>query len=595
MNKIKLSKQGWIDVVIYGLLFILCFLLFCHTDIRHTSSFSMGILDGHLFDLYEYNYKIWDMSSNYPISTYLLFAVWGIPIKLLGLSVRPFFEMSVCVELWFKLLPALTFICSGIIIYKIANCAGMPSDKSKLCMYAFLASPIAFFSPVIFGQYDVFTVFFVLLGYYEYIKGSRKKFILYFMIAITFKIYALLFFIPLLLLIEKDIVKIIRDSAAVMILYLAETMLGYSQGTYADKVVGFGALDYAFGAKIDTGFYSVSIVPVLFLLLYAYTYFKDIEKNKIFQWSTFLCCLVGACLFGLSTWHPQWLIIMVPFLVLSAFSHQNPVPFLLIDIIMFGAFIGFTVIAWFSGVDENMLMGGVLSYVIDFSGFEYAKSMKDFIPFDMNLLISVFAGLLWVSAVFKHPKYQASQIDKKIDSGRTVIRLRFWISMSLFLALSFFCLFDYIHRSSLPVYDHEVSSFNIQVNRDTIIAQPFDIEEETEITEVQFLAATYARKNTGYLYCTLVDDKGKDLKRVSLRLEDITDQSMVKVVLGNILLEPGKYYMVFTSPQATSENGIALSLSEIDNDRSQLFTIINDEVSKYQVRMAVLSNESVFY
>lgn len=258
-----------LNIILYCICIMICYVLFVHVDIIHTGCYSMGILYGHLGDLYDYNYQ-YGWESAYPISTYVMFALWNIPLRLIGFwrtpiaitdpLVLPINQIPLYVIWWMKLLPIIFFVLSAWVIYKIAFFVKMSRDKSILSAFAFLTTPIAFLSSIVLAQYDTITVFFVLMGVYYYLKQEHKKFVFFFAIAITFKLYALLFFIILLLLNEKKIIKICMDSVCVLGLYFLETLFSYGQGSYADEVVGFDAIKYVFQYKLEGEYHSIYIL-----------------------------------------------------------------------------------------------------------------------------------------------------------------------------------------------------------------------------------------------------------------------------------------------------------------------------------------------
>ena len=58
------------------------------------------------------------------------------------------------------------------------------------------------------SAYDIVALYFAIIGLDYYFKGNTKKFTICFMFAIPLKFFALLIFIPLVLLREKRILKI---------------------------------------------------------------------------------------------------------------------------------------------------------------------------------------------------------------------------------------------------------------------------------------------------------------------------------------------------------------------------------------------------
>ena len=151
------------DYVAFAAIAVFCFLVFQQSDLLHTAGCSYGYLNGHFRDFYDYC-GTFDIHPAYMPSFYLIFAIWNIPMRLFGIVTFPTENLPVLAILWAKLLPCLIYVASGVLIYHIAILAGMGSKKSKLCAYACLTMPVAFYAQFIFGQYDIIMTFCVLLG-----------------------------------------------------------------------------------------------------------------------------------------------------------------------------------------------------------------------------------------------------------------------------------------------------------------------------------------------------------------------------------------------------------------------------------------------
>lgn len=106
--------------------------------------------------------------------------------------------------MWYKLLPVILYFVTSHLLYKIAMEIGFEEKKAKFCKFAFLVCPIGIYSQFIFSQYDIFMIFFLVLGVYYYFKDGLFRFALFFGIAATFKYQALAYFAVLLVLREKD-------------------------------------------------------------------------------------------------------------------------------------------------------------------------------------------------------------------------------------------------------------------------------------------------------------------------------------------------------------------------------------------------------
>lgn len=121
---------------------------------------------------------------------------------------------------------------------------GFGEKKAKLCKFAFLVFPIGVFSQFIFSQYDIFTVFFMVLGLYFYVRGGLWKFALSFGVAATFKYHALLFFLILLVLREKKIRNLIKYAVVMAVPLMIEVLPNIGNIYFKRNVLGFGVLKF---------------------------------------------------------------------------------------------------------------------------------------------------------------------------------------------------------------------------------------------------------------------------------------------------------------------------------------------------------------
>lgn len=176
----KLNDQdnlhiNFLDWIIFMVCALGCYLLFAQVDIRITAEHSFKLLEGHIADFYTACYE-WNgaYAANYLPSTYIVFALWNLPMKIIG-KVPDIWGSSMHLVLWYKLFPICMYFLSGYILEKICiENLKFSSKKARIVLYMFFTTPIAFFSQFIFGQYDIFTVFFMLLGLKYYFDSKRQ-------------------------------------------------------------------------------------------------------------------------------------------------------------------------------------------------------------------------------------------------------------------------------------------------------------------------------------------------------------------------------------------------------------------------------------
>lgn len=359
-----------LDYWIYGVSLGLCFLLFKQSDLTHTNSSSFAYLYGHFWDFYDYNNSRMGDNNYLPIF-YWFFAIWNIPLKLLGLipevTSETWMHSTVIQTIWSKLLLVIFFFASVNLVGKISKeiCSSMTAAKDinneQLPALLFATSPIAIFAIFIFGGYDIFALFFILLGLRAYFAKDFKWFVVWFSVAISFKYFAAFAYLPLVLIIEKQFIRLV----AYGLLGLAVTAIQFALYWHSDVFLGeiFGLAT----AKTAGNGLNVRLIVAnsCYLAMCAYLYFSKFNFNenleKWCQLAIFACLLAYALLFSWVMWHPQWIILITPFICLSYLFIQSKRLLLWVDILGYLGFVIFTMNNWVGNVDNTMIYGGVFA------------------------------------------------------------------------------------------------------------------------------------------------------------------------------------------------------------------------------------------
>ncbi len=437
----------WFDFVIFAVLAFLAHLVFQEGDIRHTSAAGYAILNGHITDLYSYTQPVIGACVYMP-TTYFLFAIWNAPLRILGIQTEVTTHVSFFVQFWATLLPIAAYIGCGLLLIRIMRQVGFSRKRARVAAYAFMSTPIAFYSQFIFCQYDSITLFFVLLGTYYYFKDDMWKFSLFFGVAMTCKYLALLVYAPMLLLKEKDLFRAILHAIVFMLLFLVERLFyTYFDGAMFNYGVGgFGALNYifyvGFPASVNV---SLSMVMLGWVAVCGWAFFVNTRnRTEVFQWYVYLESFVMFITFGLSFWHPQWTLLCVPFLVMGSMMHKRNDAFWALDLIFMGVFVLYTFAVWPNDLTQNLFELGILNEVIG-PRYHAGKEMSAmfgsvFNTLNPTILFSMMSAILLVNALFKHPKYQISDPSEEISSHTGWLRFRFLAGICCFLIPALFAL-----------------------------------------------------------------------------------------------------------------------------------------------------------
>lgn len=587
------------DYVIFLLIAGFCFLSFQQGDLLHTAGCSYGYLNGHILDFYDYDASL-GIHPSYMPSIYILFAIWNIPMRLFGIIRVPDENLRFAAIMWAKLLPCLIYLLSGVVIYKICMEIGMGSKKSKICTYASLTMPIAVYAQFIFGQYDIFMLFCMLMGVYYYLRDEEMKFVLWFALSVTFKYSSLLLFFPLLLLKQKDIWKIIRACIIVLLPYVLEFILYYPSETFRAYAFGIGSAGdnptgYVFNAALFTGFglsgheYPVYLTIVVFGIICALGYFtRPGTKEDLSKWCFYLSCLSFFVLFGLCKWHPQWLLMAVPFWVISAFMNRETKIFLVIDIIFMLLYTMFNVIMIPENVDQAMLNNGIFKWLFH-GDLGTEVTMAELMGvLEPDLLLSMLTMIMLVYALFKHPKYCRSDMRTGADDCMGWIRARLIGGVAVFVVPAFICMAAYFTAPYATFQTDNIHGFVTELQEAREISQVF-CSEGTTVDKIQYQIAINGQNNAEDLRISLRDyETGEILYTEVDNTSGWRELEIKNVKTGGISVEKGRYYeVVFQLENPSPSNTLNLLYSYDGQENKQEYACVDGKKRGYNIRMNI--------
>lgn len=122
-----------------------------------------------------------------------------------GYDILDFFLARVYAK---SFLVLLTYL-AGKLTERIALRCGLDEEKADRCFYLFASSAVVFSSVSVCGQNDIIGLVFCLLAFLTYLENKTVRFYICFFFALQCKLFALFIFIPLILLKEKKIIKIL--------------------------------------------------------------------------------------------------------------------------------------------------------------------------------------------------------------------------------------------------------------------------------------------------------------------------------------------------------------------------------------------------
>lgn len=602
VKDLKMITEGplkWWDYLIFLCIAGFCFISFQQGDLLHTAGCSYGYLNGHILDFYDYVAEF-DIHASYMPSIYILFAIWNIPMRLLGIVRVPTTQLGIISVMWAKILPCIVYLLCGIVIYKICMEIGMGSKKSKICAYATLTMPVAIYAQFIFGQYDSFMLFCMLLGVYYYLKDENIKFIFWFALSVTFKYSSILVFIPLLLLKQKDIWKIVKSCVLVLAPYVLEFLIYYPSETFRAYAFGIGSsgdnpTGYIFNASIFTGFglsgheYPVYLTIVVFGIICALAYFTRLAtKVDYCKWTFYLSCLSFFVLFGLCKWHPQWLLLAVPFWVISAFMNRETKIFIVIDIIFMLLYTMFNVIMIPENVDQAMINNGIFKFLVNKNLGTEVTMAEIMGVVEPDLLLSMLTMIMLVYALFKHPKYCCSDMRIGGDDCMGWIRTRLIGGTAIFVIPAMMCLVAYFTAPFEVFGTKSIHGFIKELQYGDEISQVF-LSEGTSVDKIQYQIVINGQNNAEELQVSLRDyETGEVLYTQVENTSGWRELEIINVETGGVEVEAGHYYeIVFQLEEPSDENTLNLGYTLDGTENENEYACINGERQEYNVRLNI--------
>ena len=586
----ELCRLDWIlSFLILAALFVTC----VHSDVKLTGNRSF-LMYKHFADFYEASYRqsggYW---ANYLPSTFIAYAIWNLPLYLTGHAPEAILTNSFVNMMWYKFLPVILYFVTAQLMYRIGMKLGFGEKKSLLCKFAFLVFPMGVFSQFIFSQYDIFTVFFMVLGLYLYLEGKMWQFALAFGMAATFKYHAVLYFLVLILLREKKIRNLLRYAVIMAVPLMVEILPNLGSEAFRRNVFGFGALDYV-KKPFALGFFSgINLLAAVAAFVLVWAYQKKVEEEEtLASWAIFFCVAVSFAIFGFSTWNPQWILLMAPFLVLNIFMNQNGNLLLMITNIFM---VAMYIFCSQSMVDERVLNGGILKYLLKDRTF--AVRMWDLYRFhDQELLCTAMWIVLLLYVVFGHPRYHKNK-GSVISKGLVwQIRTAFVIGVAAFVVPMSVCAAG-VFQGKVVFMDNSRQNMEmdniVMLNSDCPIVQEFKADGK-ELSNIKI--RTYVESGAG-LYNMKVTIREKESGEVIYESEgdtyNLTENTGLYLYLRHsVEVGPGKIYQLEITSDAPENSGIGFYCLDQEKGKELLLSPQEDGMEeKRSLQMCITGVE----
>lgn len=544
---------------------------FSHTDLAHSVFSSYALFEGHIFDFYDYNATVLT-GNDYLVPIYLVFAIWMAPIYLVGLSTTPFnysfLQLNVFELYWAKLgLILLLIICAQVLRKIVAEIAPQDGMSKKLDpSWLFMFSPVALFTVVVMGQYDIIGLTLTAFGIYSWQQKKFRSFIVLFAIAITIKYIALLVFVPLLLIQSKRWTHIAGSFAAGITPLLVLFSAYSTNEAFVMNVlkVPLRLLDWGTEARaLDISLRLLVLVWALAITFFLHRIFHKRTVDK-FTFAVKTIVILLSIFFTVIRWNPQWLLVLIFFLVIIQSINARSKTLILLE--SFG-FVGITWLAaslWSNKLDQIMITRGPLNSWIP----DAYLTLADF--YSPNLMwigfliaqISIILPALIAIMKPKNPSRSSSESPKAAKTIYFVKPFFFVVSFLVPVSICFSAPLTFAQKlTDKALYNSMTRSYSDQYHSNLFSLEPQDsISQSFEI-------------QTGNLRAIGVDISGDaDPSNLDLELKIVNSQ--------------GRISQTITPSAFTQDN----SFQGFDGWREVIFDIANQAQNDRQSFNVQLSN-----
>jgi len=320
-------------IIVLGTIFIpLVSFLYIDTNsiIRCGIDVFKSLFEGEIFDYYKYAGQSRDAGlmvhpPTYDFIFYVTVGIWELPIAVLELVLGKDFERNTYVLIYSKIFLFVFILLTAWMIYKIAKELQFSEKNAKCAVFMYMTSGLIVAYTCIAGQYDIMGIFFSLVGVYFYLKGDMKKFGLMFVLAIQYKFFAVFIFLPLLLLKEKKMVKIIcyiLPCVASIILFRIP-FVNDGEVMIEKNDINAGMFDKILGFNIPTEAEQISLSLLAVGAVCLYCYFKEVNDEDRKYYAIYIPFLTLGVLFLTFSFYPYWFIYIVPWIPLLFFMRDD--------------------------------------------------------------------------------------------------------------------------------------------------------------------------------------------------------------------------------------------------------------------------------
>lgn len=386
--------------------------------------------------------------------------LWSIPVcifhYLCGLD-----YLSIPAIIWYKLCVVFFAALCIMEFKKLCILFEMNKDQISWMVLLLCSNILVFLSVFHVAQTDVLYLLLIIKGYIAFLNHDKRKFVICFMIANSFKFISIFVFIPLLLLSEKKIYKIL-SSFVMGVLVIPLQQIWYRIVNFVGKIVfpsisvlesdsivqnavassgeHAGAMNHFYSKVFDNMLYIVfpgvrkeynaSFLIFIFVLICLWCYIKP--SNEAIKRDSILAINTVFLLFFLSTSpNPYWVVLLYPFLFIAIFMCTNAIKIqlLLEKVFTWSLFLTYVMSTYwvYGGAQtfDNLILNkiGICKYTHylqgepNIAGYLNKINIGVFMPIVTAVCIAAAVGMLYVF-------YKKDTVDEVLSDRERICTMR---------------------------------------------------------------------------------------------------------------------------------------------------------------------------
>lgn len=286
----KIFASEWILAASVG---FLVFISSQYIDLRSLTIWSTNVWDvifgnGGIRNLYHYSYQnVHDAFHQYlgsELMSVLPMSIWNLPIWIAQRFFHHEISESALMLGYSKLFLVGLSVVMVLITRRIAYIITGDYDKSLVAAFLSGSSVFLYISVCFSGQNDIIMILPSLFAIYYLLQNKHRAFLLWSMLTISIKPFFILPFLAVLVLYEKNFLKILLRLLIGVAGLLVQKLLFLGAPMYAESMDNGPSkrmLEDMFPGNISTAFGYISIFAVALVLIYLYSYTRPFDMESI--------------------------------------------------------------------------------------------------------------------------------------------------------------------------------------------------------------------------------------------------------------------------------------------------------------------------